>query len=110
MQFEWDPRKAAANLKKHGLSFEEAATAFRDSLAATARDPLAAGIRLLPVDPLRVFALSLRWKVSAYDGAYLTLAERMDSEVWMGDRGFYTACRKNGSRLWWIGDYRTASR
>jgi uncharacterized DUF497 family protein len=39
VQCEWDPRKAAANLKKHGISFEEAATAFRDSLAATARDP-----------------------------------------------------------------------
>lgn len=58
VQFEWDPRKAAANLKKHGVSLEGAATAFRDSLAATARDPLAAGIRLLPVDPLRVFAHS----------------------------------------------------
>ena len=68
---------------------------------------LAAGIRLLPVDPLRVFALSLRWKVSAYDGAYLTLAEQMDSEVWTGDRAFYTACRKKGSRVRWIGDYRT---
>lgn len=39
MQFEWDLRKAAANFKKHGVSFEEAATAFRDSLAVTARDP-----------------------------------------------------------------------
>lgn len=39
MQFEWDPRKAAANLKRHGVSFEEAATAFRDPLSATARDP-----------------------------------------------------------------------
>jgi hypothetical protein len=39
MQFEWDPRKATANLKKHGVSFEEAATAFRDPLSATARDP-----------------------------------------------------------------------
>ena len=39
MRFEWDPRKAAANLKKHGISFEEAATVFRDPLSATARDP-----------------------------------------------------------------------
>lgn len=30
MRFEWDPRKAARNLKKHGVSFEEAATAFED--------------------------------------------------------------------------------
>jgi uncharacterized DUF497 family protein len=34
MDFEWDPRKAAANLKKHGVSFEEAKTAFLDELGA----------------------------------------------------------------------------
>lgn len=33
MQFEWDPKKARANLKKHGLSFEEASTAFDDDYA-----------------------------------------------------------------------------
>ena len=33
MQFEWDKEKAAANLKKHGVSFEEAKTVFGDSLA-----------------------------------------------------------------------------
>ncbi|MBP1776784.1 MAG: Ribonuclease toxin, BrnT, of type toxin-antitoxin system, partial [candidate division NC10 bacterium] len=37
MAFEWDSGKAAANLKKHGVSFEEAATAFRDPLSATGR-------------------------------------------------------------------------
>lgn len=69
---------------------------------------LAAGIRMLPVDPLQALALSLRWKLSAYDGAYLTLAEQLDSEVWTGDRAFYIACRKKGSRVRWIGDYGTA--
>jgi hypothetical protein len=39
MRFEWDPRKAAANLRKHGVSFEEAATAVRDALAVTGEDP-----------------------------------------------------------------------
>ncbi|MEI6669519.1 MAG: BrnT family toxin [Acidobacteriota bacterium] len=28
--FEWDPKKAAANLDKHGVSFDEAATTFAD--------------------------------------------------------------------------------
>ncbi len=32
LHFEWDPAKADANLSKHGISFEEAATAFYDSL------------------------------------------------------------------------------
>ena len=39
MQFEWDQAKAAENLAKHGVSFEEAATVFRDTLSATGTDP-----------------------------------------------------------------------
>jgi len=39
MQFEWDPQKAKLNLKKHGVSFEEAVTAFYDQLSATFDDP-----------------------------------------------------------------------
>ena len=30
MRFEWDPRKAKANLFKHGISFDEAITVFLD--------------------------------------------------------------------------------
>ncbi len=33
MQFEWDNRKAKSNLKKHGVSFEEASTVFDDDFA-----------------------------------------------------------------------------
>ncbi len=39
MRFEWDPKKAAANRRKHGVSFEEATTALRNDLAVTGRDP-----------------------------------------------------------------------
>ena len=39
MRFEWDPGKAVENLAKHGVSFEEAATVFRDVLSATGADP-----------------------------------------------------------------------
>ncbi len=39
MYFEWDPKKALANLHKHGVSFEEATSALRDVLSATAHDP-----------------------------------------------------------------------
>ena len=38
MQFEWDLRKAAANLRKHGVSFEEASEAFRDPLNESFQD------------------------------------------------------------------------
>ena len=39
MQFEWDPAKAARNLAKHGVSFDEASTVFGDPLAITFPDP-----------------------------------------------------------------------
>ena len=39
LTFEWDPRKAAANLRKHRVSFEEALTAFRDPVAKIHSDP-----------------------------------------------------------------------
>lgn len=39
IEFEWDARKAAANAKKHGVTFSEAATVFGDKLAITYDDP-----------------------------------------------------------------------
>jgi uncharacterized DUF497 family protein len=33
MRFEWDPIKAASNIRKHGVSFDEAVTVFKDPLA-----------------------------------------------------------------------------
>jgi hypothetical protein len=37
--FEWDPRKAESNLKKHGVSLEEGVTAFGDPLSMNMSDP-----------------------------------------------------------------------
>ncbi len=37
---EWDPVKARTNRRKHGVTFEEAATIFNDSLSSTIPDPL----------------------------------------------------------------------
>jgi uncharacterized protein len=37
--FEWDARKAASNRRKHGVSFEEAVTAFADPHAGIKPDP-----------------------------------------------------------------------
>jgi hypothetical protein len=39
LKFEWDKRKAVLNIKKHGVSFEDAATAFGDPLSVTIHDP-----------------------------------------------------------------------
>jgi uncharacterized protein len=39
VEFEWDPKKAARNLRKHRVSFNEAATVFGDALSTTVPDP-----------------------------------------------------------------------
>lgn len=39
MRFEWDPKKAAVNLRKHSVSFEEATTVLEDDLSLTGEDP-----------------------------------------------------------------------
>ena len=39
LRFEWDSDKARRNLRKHRLSFEEAATAFEDERSLTLPDP-----------------------------------------------------------------------
>ena len=39
MEFEWDRRKAEANIRKHRVSFAEAGTIFGDELATTVPDP-----------------------------------------------------------------------
>lgn len=39
IEFAWDPRKARSNLAKHGISFDEAQTAFLDDSARLIDDP-----------------------------------------------------------------------
>ena len=40
IRFEWDPDKARRNARRHGVSFEEATTAFDDELVMTMPDPV----------------------------------------------------------------------
>lgn len=42
-RFEWDPAKAASNLRKHGVSFEIAVRAFADPFALTEQDRIEGG-------------------------------------------------------------------
>lgn len=43
MRWEWDPSKASANRRVHGVSFAEAATVLEDDQALTREDPDAIG-------------------------------------------------------------------
>jgi uncharacterized DUF497 family protein len=47
MRFQYDPDKAAANLRKHGVSFADAEGVLEDPLAVTVEDPDAEGERRL---------------------------------------------------------------
>jgi len=38
--FEWDPKKARRNFEKHGVSFDEAGSVFRDDMSIAIPDPL----------------------------------------------------------------------
>ncbi len=44
IRFEWDPAKATTNLKKHGISFEEAQSVFYDEFAVQFYDPEGSGL------------------------------------------------------------------
>ena len=39
MEFEWDPKKEAKNIRRHKVTFKEAATVFDDTLSITVLDP-----------------------------------------------------------------------
>lgn len=47
MRFTWDPRKAASNVRKHGVLFEEAETVFADPLALAVEDAVDPGRTVL---------------------------------------------------------------
>jgi uncharacterized protein len=62
---EWDRRKAAANLKKHGVDFADAATVLHDDLAITIHDDDAEEERYVTIgmDALaRVLIVVYRWR------------------------------------------------
>jgi uncharacterized DUF497 family protein len=47
VQFSWDPQKAASNVRKHGVTFEEATTVFADPLAMIVTEAVHAGRTLI---------------------------------------------------------------
>ncbi len=67
MELEWDPRKAAANLQKHGIDFADAASALHDELAITLLDDALGEERFVTVgaDALgRVVVVVFAWRKS----------------------------------------------
>jgi predicted nucleic acid-binding protein len=67
-------------------------------------------LRLLPVEPPRLHALALTFAVSslirsAYDAAYVTLAQLLGVELWTADRNLLNALGDRAPWVRWIGDY-----
>ena len=90
IRFEWDPRKARSNERKHGVSFEEAESVFFDEQALLADDPqpagteerfvllgLSASLRLLVV----VHALRDRDVIRIISARKATSAESLDYQA-----------------------------
>ena len=57
MKFAWDPQKASSNLRKHGISFDEAVTVFKD--------PLVTGVQTCAL-PIFTSLSSLRQKLHKF--------------------------------------------
>lgn len=65
VELEWDARKAAANLRKHGVRFTDAHAVLEDELAVTVDDPHPTEERYVTmgVDSLgRVLVVSYTWR------------------------------------------------
>lgn len=60
---------------------------------------------LEPVVPLQVLALAHRFDRSAYDAAYLNLAESLNTQLITGDQRLYNATSHHLPWVVWIGDY-----
>jgi predicted nucleic acid-binding protein len=66
------------------------------------------GITLQSVSWQQMLPLARRFDRSAYDAAYLALAEATDQPLITGDRRLYNAVQGHLHRVQWLGDYRPA--
>ena len=66
------------------------------------------GIALRPVTWQQMLPVALRFDRSAYDAAYLALAEATDQPLVTGDSRMYNAVREHLDWVKWIGDYQEA--
>jgi uncharacterized DUF497 family protein len=71
--FEWDEAKDVANVRKHGVSFEEGTTIFTDPLSLTISDPLHSQDEPRYIDIGRSFEGRLLVVVYAEEGSTIRL-------------------------------------
>lgn len=66
---------------------------------------LAVGVRLADPDVRDVYVQALRFDLTAYDAAYLALAEALGGPLWTGDQRLHGAVRHTVDFVHWIGSY-----
>jgi len=66
------------------------------------------GVRLADPEAEECFATAARYEISAYDAAYLALAEAAQTKLWTGDRKLYEKVSSKTELIRWIGDYQPA--
>lgn len=76
-----------------------------DDASGCIKDILSLGVEDKKPDPIRIYAMAQEYSLSAYDAAYLALAESAQCNLWTGDRSFYQSAKSHFSRIKWIGDY-----
>lgn len=84
-------------IKRKRISSDQAVQAMRDFIDL--------GIEFKEIEPSKLFEVSLKYGLAAYDAAYLALAEEEKCDLWTGDKAFYTAMRSISPYVKWIGDY-----
>jgi predicted nucleic acid-binding protein len=63
------------------------------------------GIELVDPEPAATYEKAVAYGLSAYDAAYVALAEALETSLWSGDRGLCHAVAEPPGLVHWIGDY-----
>jgi predicted nucleic acid-binding protein len=63
------------------------------------------GIELVDPEPAATYEKAVAYGLSAYDAAYVALAEALETSLWSGDRGLCNAVTEPPRLARWIGDY-----
>jgi len=66
---------------------------------------LSFGIDYRDVETIEITGLAIRYNLTAYDAAYLALAEKENCDLWTGDKTLYQVLKGRAPRVNWIGDY-----
>jgi predicted nucleic acid-binding protein len=94
----YEVTNAVVQARRRGRISDEQAEIFLSSFEGL-------GIALRPVTWQRILPLALRFDRSAYDAAYLALAEETAQPLITGDSRMYNAVREHLDWVQWIGDY-----